>query len=57
MPIYVYKCPECLEKHEKDHGMAVTPTFTCEKCDVLLRKIPGVGAVSFKGGGWGKDAR
>ena len=57
MPIYLYKCPECQEKQEKDHGMADSPTFTCAKCDVALKKIPGVGAVSFKGGGWGKDAR
>ena len=55
MPIYVYKCPECSEKQEKDHGMADSPTFTCGKCNVTLKKIPGVGAVSFKGSGWGSD--
>ena len=56
MPIYTYKCPECLEKLEKDHGMVDSPTFTCEKCTVSLIKIPGVGAVTFRGNGWGHQA-
>ena len=53
MPIYTYKCLECQEKQEKDHGMADSPEFICAKCNVPLKKIPGVGAVTFKGNGWG----
>jgi putative FmdB family regulatory protein len=57
MPLYTYKCPDCEEKVTKDHGMMDDPKFVCEKCETTLKKLPGVGAVSFKGGGWGKDAR
>jgi putative FmdB family regulatory protein len=57
MPFYTYKCLDCEERFIKDHGMMDDPEFTCEKCKTPLKKLPGVGAVSFKGNGWGKDAR
>jgi putative FmdB family regulatory protein len=55
MPIYLYKCPECETKREVDHPMMDEPQLTCDNCNVGLKKLPGVGAVSFKGSGWGSD--
>lgn len=53
MPIYVYKCPLCLSKLEVSHGMADEPKPKCDNCKVERIKLMGVGAVTFKGGGWG----
>lgn len=57
MPIYTYKCKPCDVKKEVDHPMNDNPTILCETCKTEMIKIPGFGAVSFKGTGWGKDAR
>lgn len=57
MPIYTYKCMECDIKQSVDHGMNDSPEILCEKCKNPMKKIPGLGAVSFRGTGWGKDAR
>jgi putative FmdB family regulatory protein len=57
MPIYLYKCPKCAGKQEISHPMLDTPQIICPNCSIPTEKLPGVGAVSFKGGGWGKDAR
>lgn len=57
MPYYTYKCPDCGDTQTIDHGMMDDPVVICAKCNVDTKKVPGVGAVSFKGGGWGKDAR
>jgi putative FmdB family regulatory protein len=59
MPLYTYKCPECDARTTLDHPMMDERKFKCEACSntPTLIKLPGVGAVSFKGGGWGKDAR
>lgn len=57
MPFYTYKCPECQIVVTEDHGMMDDPIIVCDNCETPMKKIPGVGAVSFKGGGWGKDAR
>lgn len=57
MPLYTYKCPQCDSRTTLDHPMMADPKPTCEACQTALVKLPGVGAVSFKGGGWGKDAR
>lgn len=57
MPIYTYKCKECDVKQDVDHGMSDSPVITCEKCKQPMIKIPGFGAATFRGTGWGKDAR
>lgn len=57
MPLYTYKCVSCDVKQTVDHGMYDSPEVLCEKCKSKMVKIPGVGAVSFRGTGWGKDAR
>lgn len=57
MPYYTYKCPDCKDVQTIDHAMMDDPVVICAKCNVNTMKVPGVGAVSFKGGGWGKDAR
>ena len=59
MPLYSYKCPQCEKVITLDHGMMDEKIHRCKDCieNPILKKLPGVGAVSFKGGGWGKDAR
>ena len=56
MPYYVYKCNQCGHKQEVDHPMMDTPTFICPKCSTVMAKLPGIGAVTFKGSGWGHQA-
>jgi putative FmdB family regulatory protein len=55
MPVYDYKC-ECgatrtltISIKESDFKM------TCS-CGKEMKRVFGVGAVTFKGSGWGKDA-
>jgi hypothetical protein len=57
MPLYTYKCIPCDSTEVIDHGMYDSPEILCKKCKSKMTKIPGVGAVSFRGTGWGKDAR
>ena len=57
MPIYLYKCLECGYTVDIDHPMMDSPEVLCPECSTACKKMPGIGAVSFKGGGWGKDAR
>ena len=57
MPLYTYKCVKCDVLLTKDHPMMSDPEFACEVCKNTLKKLPGVGAVAFKGTGWGKNAR
>lgn len=57
MPAYDYKCPECAVIMHAKHGMDETPELFCIKCRVQMNKTFSAPQVSFKGGGWGKDAR
>lgn len=57
MPIYDFTCIECdntiqqfFPITQKDH------TVICDKCGAKRNKVLGVGAVTFKGGGWGHQA-
>jgi putative FmdB family regulatory protein len=56
MPLYDYYCKKCDNKIPISHPMHHTPKILCEKCYTPRYKLFGVGAVTFKGGGWGKDA-
>lgn len=56
MPAYDFRCTECdatatvairLTEH-------LTPPV-CATCTVTMVRVYGVGAVTFKGTGWGKD--
>lgn len=53
MPIYNYKCPTCEQVTEVSHPMLDKPTIICPDCSIPKIKTPGVGAVTFKGTGWG----
>lgn len=57
MPSYQFTCIHCddtIDKFipitQKDH------TVVCEKCGNKRTKVLGVGAVTFKGNGWGHQA-
>jgi putative FmdB family regulatory protein len=56
MPIYSYKCPLCQDKKDVSHGMTDYPKVICDNCNVERIKLMGVGAVTFKGNGWGHQA-
>lgn len=56
MPIYTYKCPLCQDKTEQSHPMGDTPKLSCDNCKVELIKLMGVGAVTFRGNGWGHQS-
>lgn len=53
MPIYEYYCPLCQSVIEISHPMANSPVILCENCQEKRIKKMSVGAVTFKGGGWG----
>ena len=56
MPHYLYKCPKCESKITIDHPMSSSPTIICAECSTPRIKVPGVGAVTFKGNGWGHQS-
>lgn len=55
MPIYEYYCPLCQSVIEISHPMANEPTILCENCHQKRIKKMSVGAVTFRGGGWGSS--
>ena len=57
MAAYTYKCPLCQSIKDVSHSITESPKFECENCKVDLIKVFSAPQVSFKGGGWGKDAR
>jgi putative FmdB family regulatory protein len=56
MPVYDYYCKQCDTKVEIAHPIHHTPKILCEKCYTPRYKLFGVGAVTFKGGGWGSSS-
>lgn len=57
MPIYKFTCIEC--DNTIEHFFPITQkdhTLMCEKCGNKRNKVLGVGAVNFKGNGWGHQA-
>jgi putative FmdB family regulatory protein len=57
MPTYQFTCIECDDTI--DHFFPITQkdhTLLCEKCGNKRNKVLGVGAVNFKGSGWGHQA-
>lgn len=56
MPVYDFKC-ECGKKQSLTIGLSDVDKFVtkCE-CGKPMIRVYGVGAVTFKGNGWGKDA-
>jgi putative FmdB family regulatory protein len=53
---YEYECPTCKSVVEISHPITDSPVIICATCAIARRKKFSVGAVTFKGGGWGKDA-
>lgn len=57
MPSYNYICKNCesiTTVIRSIHDAEKVPQ--CTKCDTEMVKKYGIGAVTFKGSGWGKDA-
>ena len=57
MPTYNFICPSC--KETKDITYSITedaPSVLCA-CGTEMKKTFSAPQVTFKGGGWGKDAR
>lgn len=57
MPTYDYKCDKCNTDRSVQHSVHSNSAYHCEKCGGEMRKVYSIAAVTFKGGGWGKDAR
>lgn len=55
MPFYDYYCKTCDTKIPVSHPINNTPEIICEKCFTPRTKMFGVGAVVFKGNGWGSS--
>jgi putative FmdB family regulatory protein len=55
MPTYLYSC-ECGNESEVFHEMTATVRIVCPNCVDQMSRKPSIGAVMFKGTGWGKDA-
>ena len=56
MPVYEYRCTEC------DQTASVSASITtdhsvpvCANCTITMVRVFELGAVTFKGTGWGKD--
>jgi putative FmdB family regulatory protein len=55
MPVYDFKC-ECGKTSTITIGIADVENFVCKCiCGKPMVRQFGVGAVTFKGSGWGKD--
>jgi len=52
--IYDYKCVDCENIQEEEHGMNESPVIKCNKCgsNNIKKIISGGTGVIFKGGGW-----
>lgn len=57
MPIYEYVCPKCQKRYEIQHRIDDHDPRSCLDCVTELRRVFRIAGISFKGDGWGKDAR
>ena len=59
MPRYDYKCPECGNIEEKNHGALESPSFYCPEHPILRMKklIPQEIGVKFIGQNFHKGSR
>lgn len=56
MPSYVYGC-SCGVVEEVLMSIHDDGERVCPACGAVMARKPSLGAVTFKGTGWGKDAR
>jgi len=57
VPTYQYKCSSCEETKSVIYGITEeAPSVPCA-CGAEMKKVFSSPPVTFKGGGWGKDAR
>lgn len=54
MPVYDYKC-ECGNTRTQTISIKETDFKAVCHCGKEMKRVFGLGAVTFKGGGWGKD--
>jgi len=54
--IYEYYCPRCDTVAEISHPITDSPEILCIGCSLPRQKKFSLGAVTFKGGGWGKNS-
>ena len=50
-----YICPQCKSVIEVSHPITDAPTIICADCTIARVKKFSLGAVTFKGGGWGRS--
>jgi putative FmdB family regulatory protein len=56
MPTYDYRCTECDQTATVSVKITENPSVpVCVACGVTMVRVFGLGAVTFKGTGWGKD--
>jgi putative FmdB family regulatory protein len=55
MPTYEYHCEHCNKSIRIIHEMNEQPKPVCEDCSTPLNRVFKIGAVQFKGGGWGRN--
>jgi putative FmdB family regulatory protein len=53
MPVYDYKCSKCNKTFPVTYSLTESPEIFCPTCKAVAKKVFGVGAVTFKGSGWG----
>lgn len=56
MASYEYECPTCKSVIEISHPITDSPVILCANCAIPRRKKFSVGAITFKGGGWGSSS-
>ena len=55
MPYYDYYCGHCSTTIPVSHPITSDPVILCEQCKQPRTRKPAVGAVTFKGTGWGSS--
>ena len=55
MPVYEYKCNSCDKLFAVSYSLTESPEIFCPTCNTVAKKVFGVGAVTFKGSGWGSS--
>jgi putative FmdB family regulatory protein len=57
MPIYEYSCLVCGRCVEVTHSLNDSTLRRCDACQGLLKKVPSVPTVVFRGAGWARNDR
>jgi putative FmdB family regulatory protein len=57
MATYDYRCEKCDITKQVAYPINEDPVIICDDCTLEMNKVFSAPQITFRGGGWGKDAR